>query len=59
MNRKMILRNKLSSMQMSRYDNVTSYLMTISWVHDQLPTIGEKIDDIKLVNVELNGLPKS
>jgi hypothetical protein len=30
MNRKMVLRNKLRSMQMSRSDNVTSYLMRIT-----------------------------
>jgi hypothetical protein len=27
MNRKMVLRNKLRSVQMSRYENVTSYFM--------------------------------
>jgi hypothetical protein len=32
MNRKMVLRNKLRSVQMSRYDNVTSYFMRITQV---------------------------
>jgi hypothetical protein len=59
LNRKMILRNKLRSVQMSRSDNVTSYFMRITQVHDQLATIGEKVDDIELVNVALNGFPKS
>jgi hypothetical protein len=59
MNRKMVLRNKLRSMQMSRYDNVTSYLMRITQVHDQLAAIGEKMEDTELMNVALNGLPKS
>jgi hypothetical protein len=57
MNRKMVLRNKLRSVQMSRSDNVTSYFMRITQVHDQLATIGEKLDDIELVNVALNGFP--
>jgi hypothetical protein len=30
MNRKMVLRNKLRSVHMSRYDNVTNYLMRIT-----------------------------
>jgi hypothetical protein len=59
LNRKMILRNKLRSMQMSRSDNVTSYFMRITQVRDQLAAIGEKVDDVELVNVALNGFPKS
>jgi hypothetical protein len=59
MNRKMVLRNKLRSVQMSRFDNVTSYFMRIRQVRDQLVAIGEKTEDTELVNVELNGLPKS
>jgi hypothetical protein len=50
MNRKMILRNKLRSVHMSILDNVTSYLMRITQVHDGLASIGEKIDDIDLMN---------
>jgi hypothetical protein len=59
MNRKMVLRNKLRSVQMSRSDNVTSYFMRITQVHDQLAAIGEKMEDVELMNVALNGLPKS
>jgi hypothetical protein len=59
MNRNMVLRNKLRSVQMSRSNNVTNYLMRITQVCDQLATIGEKTKDAKLVNVALNGLPKS
>jgi hypothetical protein len=44
---------------MSRSDNVTSYLMRITQVRDQLAAIGEKTEDVELVNVALNGLPKS
>jgi hypothetical protein len=40
MNRKMVLKNKLISVQMSRSDNVTNYLMRITRVCDQLASIG-------------------
>jgi hypothetical protein len=59
MNRKMVLRNRLRSVQISRYDNVTNYFMRITHVRDQLATIREKTKDAELVNVALNGLPKS
>jgi hypothetical protein len=59
MNRKMVVRNKLISVQMYRSDNVTSYLMRIKHVRDHLAAIGEKIEDAELMNVALNGLPKS
>jgi hypothetical protein len=32
--------------------------MRITQVLDYLATIGEKIEDVELMNVELNGLPK-
>jgi hypothetical protein len=59
MNRKMVLRNKLKSVHMSRYDNVTTYFMRITWVLDKHDAIGEKTEDAQLMNVALNGLPKS
>jgi hypothetical protein len=33
--------------------------MRITQVHDQLAAIGEKLDDVELMNVALNGFPKS
>lgn len=59
MNRKMILRNQLRFIYMSRFDNVTSYFMRITQTHERLATIGEKVDMTKLVNVALNGFTKS
>jgi hypothetical protein len=44
---------------MSRFDNVTIYFMMITQVRDQIASIGEKMDHVDLVNVALNGLPKS
>jgi hypothetical protein len=57
-NRKMVLRNKLRSTQMSRSDSVTSYLMKITQIRDQLAAVGEKVDDAELVNTTLNGFSK-
>jgi 2-phosphoglycerate kinase len=51
LNRKMILRNKLISIQMSRSNNVTNYFTRITQIHDHLVAIGEKVDDVELVNV--------
>jgi hypothetical protein len=59
LNMKMVLRNKLKSIQMSKYDNVTSYFMRITQTCDQLASIGEKLDEAKLVNVALNGFTKT
>ena len=59
MNRNMVLRNKLRSVQISRSDYVTIYLMRITQVHAQIETIQEKTKDTKLVNVALNGISKS
>ena len=44
---------------MSRMNNVTSYFMRITYVHDQILDVGEKKEDAELMNVALNGLPKS
>ena len=55
MNRKLILRNKLIDVRMSRSDNVTSYLMRITQIRDQLAASGEKVADAELFNVALNG----
>jgi hypothetical protein len=58
MNMKMILRNKLKYIQMSKSDNVTSYLMKMTQIRDHLAAVGEKVDNIELVNVALNGFSK-
>jgi hypothetical protein len=59
LNRKMILRNNLISIQMSRFDNVTNYFTRITQTCDQLEAIWKKVDDMELVNVALNGFTKS
>jgi hypothetical protein len=57
--RKMILRTKLRECRMTNFDNVTSYPMRITQIHDQLAAIGEVVLDAKLVNVALNGFTKA
>jgi hypothetical protein len=56
-NRKMILWNKLRSIGMTRLDTITSYLMKITQIRDQLATVGEKVENAKFVNMALNGFP--
>jgi hypothetical protein len=54
-NRKMIFHNKLQSIEMTKLDNVTSYLMKVTWIRDQLAVVGEKVEDKELGNKALNG----
>ena len=58
-NRKLILRHKLRSIEMPNSDTVVSYLMRITEICDHLVPIGEVVDDTELVNVALNGFPRS
>jgi hypothetical protein len=55
----MILRNKLRSIMMTRSNTITNYLMRITQIRDQLATVGKKVEDTKLVNMALNGIPSS
>jgi hypothetical protein len=54
-NMKMILHNKLRSVEMTRSDTVTNYLMKVTQIRDQLAVVGEKVEDKELVNMALNG----
>ena len=55
----MILKTKRRECRMSTSDNVTSYLMRITQIRDQLAAVGETVLDAKLVNVALNGFSKA
>jgi hypothetical protein len=46
-------------MKMNDDDNITSYLVRISQLRDQLQAIEEIISEKELVNIVLNGLPKT
>jgi hypothetical protein len=55
----MSLKNELRDMKMNDYDNITSYFVRISQLRDQLQAIEEIISEKELVNIVLNGLPKT
>jgi hypothetical protein len=55
----MIMKNELRDMKMNDDDNITSYFVRISQLRDQLQAIEEIISEKELVNIVLNGLPKT
>jgi hypothetical protein len=55
----MSLKNELCDMKMNDDDNITSYFVRISQLRDQIQAIEEIILEKKLVNIVLNGLPKT
>jgi hypothetical protein len=55
----MSLKNELRDMKMNDDDSITSYLVRISQSRDQLQAIEEIISEKELVNIVLNGLPKT
>jgi hypothetical protein len=55
----MSLKNELRDMKMNDEDNITSYFVRISQLRDQLQDIEEIISEKELVNIVLNGLPKT
>jgi hypothetical protein len=57
-NRKMVLREKLRDTKMTKLDTVTSYLIKITQVHDQLVVVGEVVSNEELVRTALNGFSK-
>jgi hypothetical protein len=55
----MSLKNELRDMKMNDDDSITSYFVKISQLRDQLQAIEEIISEKELVNIVLNGLPKT
>jgi putative lipoic acid-binding regulatory protein len=55
----MSLKNELRDMKMNDDDNITSHFVKISQLRDQLQAIEEIISEEELVNIVLNGLPKT
>ena len=55
----MSLKNELRDMKMNDDDSITSYLVRISQLRDQLQAIEEITSEKELVNIVLNGLPKT
>jgi hypothetical protein len=57
-NRKMVLREKLKSIKMTKAENVVTYLTRLTQVRDELGVVGEAIADSELVRTTLNGVTK-
>jgi hypothetical protein len=55
----MSLKNELCDMNMNDDDSITSYFVRISQLRDQLQAIEEITSKKELVNIVLNGLPKT
>jgi hypothetical protein len=55
----MSMNNDLCDMKMNDDDSITSYFVRISQLRDQLQAIEEIISEKELVNIVLNGLPKT
>jgi putative lipoic acid-binding regulatory protein len=55
----MSLKNELRDMKMNDDDSITSYHVRISQLRDQIQAIEEIISEKELVNIILNGLPKT
>jgi hypothetical protein len=55
-NRKMVLREKLKSIKITKAENVVTYLTRLTQVRDELGAVGEAIVDSELVRTTLNGV---
>jgi hypothetical protein len=55
----MSLKNELHDVKINYDDSITSYFVRISQLRDQLQAIEEIISKNELVNIVLNGLPKT
>jgi hypothetical protein len=53
------LKNELHDMKMNDDDSIPSYFVKMSQLRDQLQAIEEIISEKELVNIVLNGLPKT
>jgi putative lipoic acid-binding regulatory protein len=53
------LKNELCDMKMNDDDIIASYFVRISQLRDQIQAIEEIISEKELVNIVLNGLPKT
>jgi hypothetical protein len=58
MKTKMVLREKLKSIKMTKAENVVTYLTRLTQVRDELGVVGEAIVDSELVRTTLNGVSK-
>lgn len=57
--RKVVLREKLRNIKMTKSESVISYLTRFTKVKDELVRVGETVSDKDLVSFALLGCPKS
>jgi hypothetical protein len=57
-NRKMVLREKLKNIKMTKAENLVTYLTRLTQVRDELGAVGEAIVENELVRTTLNGVSK-
>ena len=58
-NRKMVLKEQLKNIRMTKAESVVHYLGRVKQVHDDLTAIGEAVASTELVRIAGVGLPKS
>ena len=51
------LRNQLSNLKMTKFENIASYFMRITELRDKLKSSGDNLEEKDLVMTTLNGLP--
>ena len=57
-NRKMVLREKLKSIKMTKTENVATYITNLTHMRDELGAVGEVVADNELVRNYLNEVTK-
>jgi hypothetical protein len=57
-NWKMVFREKLKSIKMTKAENVVTYLTRLTQVRDELGAVGEAIVESELVRTTTNGISK-
>jgi hypothetical protein len=57
-NRKMVLREKLKSIKMTKIESVATHLTKLTRMRDELGVVGEVVTDSELVRTTLNGVNK-
>jgi hypothetical protein len=55
----MLLRVKLRSMKLDKRDSIFTYLTKLAQIKDELETMGEAVDETKLMRTTLNGFTNS
>jgi hypothetical protein len=57
-NRKMLLREKLKSIKMTKIESVSTYLTKFTQMRDEIGVVGEVVVENDLVRITLNGVTK-